>query len=114
MRPAIIFKRIVIALILVSALCYIGDTASLYLESRHPTSTHPFETFTVPRVLAIDKKGGKIEYALDELQHEETITCVHSIFPHAGFSPCWYAKKKASQPIPTSLIVPNNTKIHFF
>ena len=104
MRPRALIKRTVTALVLPLALLYIGDTVAFFIHSRHPSSTQPVETFTAPRILAIDEKGGKIEYALDQVQHEQTITCAQSIFPHAGFRPCWYAKRKASQPIPASLI----------
>jgi hypothetical protein len=32
-------------------------------------------------------KGGKIQY---EPGPQETDTCVHSLFPQLGFTPCWY------------------------
>jgi hypothetical protein len=35
----------------------------------------------------IHVKGGKIQY---EPGPQETDTCVHSLFPQLGCSPCWY------------------------
>jgi len=113
MRPATLIKRIVKALVLALALFYIGDVLVFYIHSRHPSSTQPVETFTVARILAIDEKGGKVEYAVDQVQREQTITCAHSVFSHAGFSPCWYAKKKAAQPVPMSILVRISNKWRF-
>jgi hypothetical protein len=36
-------------------------------------------------------KNGNAEVYFDQPQTE---VCVHSIFPHAGHSPCWYASRK--------------------
>ena len=52
------------------------------------------------RVLAIPEKSGKTEYEVDAQNPEQTITCVHALFPHRGYSPCWYVKPRINQPIP--------------
>jgi hypothetical protein len=37
---------------------------------------------------------------VDAQNPEQTITCVHSLFPHSVYSPCWYVKPRINQPIP--------------
>jgi len=41
-------------------------------------------------------KDGKMEIFTDQPQVE---TCVHSIFPHSGYRPCWYASRNTVKPI---------------
>jgi hypothetical protein len=90
------------AALLVSALLltYVVDSAAVRIRALHPTGARPYETMTVPRVLAIPENGGKTEYQIDQLRPEETVTCVHSLFPHSGYKPCWYVKRSAMRPIP--------------
>ena len=38
-------------------------------------------------------KDGKAEVYFDQPQTE---VCVHSLFPHSGHSPCWYASRKSN------------------
>lgn len=104
MPPLRIFaQRVLIALVLAAALLYAGDYLSVRTRMMHPRPNDPFETITALRVLAIGEKGGKTEYALDQVQPQQTAVCVHSLFPHAGDPPCWYLKRKFAQPIPMSL-----------
>jgi hypothetical protein len=83
-----------------AALLYVGDYLYLRLRMLLPKPSDPFESFTVPRVLAIPEKGGKTSYEIDQQNPEQTITCVHSLFPHAGSMPCWYVKPRVNKPIP--------------
>lgn len=39
-------------------------------------------------LLAVPKKNGRTEFILDE---PYDAPCVHSLFPHFGAAPCWYA-----------------------
>jgi hypothetical protein len=41
-------------------------------------------------------KDGKMEIFTDQPQVE---TCVHSVFPHSGYRPCWYASRNTVKPI---------------
>jgi len=66
----------------------------------HPKSADPFESLKTLRVLAIPEKNGKTEYEVDARNPEQTVTCVHSLFPHFSYSPCWYVKPRINQPIP--------------
>lgn len=98
-----IVKRILIAAVLAIALVYAGDFASVRIRMMHPSPGNPFETVTAVRILAIDKKGGKTEYTVDQLQPQQTAECVHAWFPHNGDPPCWYLKRKFAQPIPMAI-----------
>ncbi len=68
---------------------------------RDPSKTRrPVRIPEVLRVRAIPEKNGKTEYQVDALNPEQTVTCVHSLFPHMSYSPCWYVKPSINQPIP--------------
>jgi hypothetical protein len=99
-RSFILARRILIGVALALGIIYGGDY--LYVRARmlHATPTVPFESLKTLRVLAIPEKNGKTEYELDAQNPEQTVTCVHSLFPHSGFSPCWYVKPRINQPIP--------------
>jgi hypothetical protein len=107
-QPRILAERIVIAAALILALLYSGDYLFLRIRMIHPKPSDPFESITVPRILAIPEKSGKTEYEIDALNPEQTVTCVHSLFPHFGYSPCWYVKPRMNRPIPM-MIVPFST-----
>jgi len=57
----------------------------------------PLDTVQVQRTYEIPHKDGRAEFAFAEPQ---TVTCVRSIFPHLGYSPCWYLKRHSQQLIP--------------
>lgn len=86
------------ALLLVLAYC--ADYLWLRVRMIHPKPGDPLESLTATRVLAIPEKGNKTSYEIDQQNPEQTITCVHSMFPHSGYSPCWYIKPRINQPIP--------------
>jgi hypothetical protein len=99
-RSLFLAKRGLIGVALALGLTYGSDY--LYVRTRmfHPTPTVPFESLRTLRVLAIPEKNGKTEYEVDAQNPEQTVTCVHSLFPHSGYSPCWYVKPRINQPIP--------------
>ena len=82
------------------SLLYAGDLISLRLRARHPTASNPYETLSAPRVLAISEKGNKTDYQIDAENPTQTITCVHALFPHDGYSTCWQVQRTLHQPIP--------------
>ena len=97
---AILAKRILsVALIILTAV-YCGDYLWFRVRMLHPKPGNPLETLTAARVLAIPEKGNKTSYEIDQQNPEQTVTCVHSLFPHFGYSPCWYIKPRINQPIP--------------
>jgi len=98
--PRHLLKRILIAAIAALALVFCGDYLSLRVRMLHPKPADPLESLKTLRVLAIPEKNGKTEYEVDARNPEQTITCVHSLFPHSGYAPCWYVKPRINQPIP--------------
>lgn len=81
-------KRIVVAAMIVLALIYVVD----YLLLRHKMSnTDQTVAFgTVTSFYGTATKDGKMEIFTDQPQSE---TCAHSLFPHSGYRPCWYASR---------------------
>ncbi|MGB2623972.1 MAG: hypothetical protein WA857_19480 [Candidatus Acidiferrum sp.] len=96
-------KRITIGATAALVLTYAGDFLSVRVRMLHPKPGDPFETITGLRILAIEEKGGKTEYTVDQLQPQQSAECVHALFPHNGDPPCWYLKRKFAEPIPMSI-----------
>jgi hypothetical protein len=44
-------------------------------------------------------KNGRFEYSLGDT---ETQTCVRSLFPQLGYTPCWYLSRHATRRIEVS------------
>lgn len=97
-----ISKRILAGLAVAFIAVYAFDYCYLRVRMLHRTPTDPFESMTRTRVLAIPQKSGKFDYQIDQTQPVETLTCVHSLFPHYGDQPCWYLKPRLNQPIPVN------------
>jgi hypothetical protein len=97
---SIILQRILFASAALLVVAYATDSASVRIRARHATSTDPYETLTAPRVFAIAEKGNKTEYQIDADNPTQTVTCVHALFPHTGYSPCWQVKRTLHQTIP--------------
>jgi hypothetical protein len=96
----VILKRLILTAAGCLVLVYAGDYIYLRTRMLHPKPADPFESLTALRVLAIPEKNGKTEYEVDAQNPQQTVTCVHSLFPHSGSSPCWYIKPRLNQPIP--------------
>ena len=99
MTRSLTLKRILGGLVGALVLVYAGDYAYLRVRMLRPTPSDPFESMSRTRVLAIPQKSGKFDYQIDQTQPVETLTCVHSLFPHYGDQPCWYLKPRLNQPI---------------
>ena len=82
-----------IALLLLAAL-YTGDYAAVRVPI--PRSRAAYGTVTVRRYYAAMKKDGKPDYYFTPPAAE---TCVHSLFPHFGYEPCWYLSRHTNQEI---------------
>jgi hypothetical protein len=98
--PSAVVKRVLGVALTALAMLYVGDLLWFRVRLIHPEPADPLESCTGPRVLAIPEKGGKTSYEIDQQNPEQTVTCAHSLFPHAGFKPCWYVKPRLNQPIP--------------
>lgn len=53
-----------------------------------------FGQVTVTSYDAVQQKNGKTEFLFDPPQAQ---TCVNSLFPRAGYSPCWYLQRHTEQ-----------------
>lgn len=102
--PRIFIKRILIGVVVALTLLYFADYVSVRIRMIHPKPADPFESLTALRVLAIPEKNGKIEYEVDAQNPQQTVVCVHSLFPHFGHSPCWYVKPRINQSIPMTIL----------
>jgi hypothetical protein len=87
------FRLLISALALMAAL-YVGDDLSV--RYRIPRSRQAFGTVTIRRFDAIAEKNNKTEYVYEDPM---AVTCVRSLFPHLGYSPCWYLSRHAEQRI---------------
>jgi hypothetical protein len=83
-----------IAMIAVCSLVYVVD----YLLWRYKlfTGHGPYGTVAVQFYYAIEEKNGKTEY---DYQPPQPDPCVNSLFPHAGYTPCWYERKHPEKEI---------------
>jgi hypothetical protein len=89
-----VFKRAIVAVVLGLALLYAADF--LLLRYRVATNRNPYGTVTVQPYYAVPRKDHKTEFLFDDPQDE---TCVNSLFPHMGDSPCWYLNRNKQKRI---------------
>jgi hypothetical protein len=80
--------------VVLAALVYIVDYS--IWRVRVATNRNAYGMVTVQYYYAIGEKSGKTEYDFQPPQQE---TCVNSLFPHAGDSPCWYERKHPEKAI---------------
>jgi hypothetical protein len=102
MNPLLrIAKKLTVLLIIALVLTYIGDFLRVRYRIWKPRPNDPFESVKLDRFYAITQKNGREDYAPADTQ---TVTCVHSIFPHSGFSPCWYVVRQNGKPIQMAIV----------
>lgn len=78
----------IVALLLLSA-TYASDY--LWLRLRLLLHRNPYSAITVQPYYAVPNKNAKGEqYFFVDPQSQ---TCVRSLFPHLGYSPCWYLNR---------------------
>jgi hypothetical protein len=63
---------------------------------RLATNRQPFGQITVTSYDAVAQKNGKTEFLFNP---PEVQTCVNSLFPRAGYTPCWYLQRHTEQRI---------------
>ena len=90
----VILLRISAAVLLLTLLIYAGD----YLSIRYkiPKGRDLFSTVTIQPYYAIHEKNGRTEF---DFAQPETQVCIHSLFPHFGYSPCWYVNRHTDKKI---------------
>ena len=96
MRTQVI--RFVYALCMLLALAYGYDYASVHSRVKSQKPGDPFDVVTYPHLLEIPQKGNKVDYELDAQSPMESDPCVHSLFPHYGYTPCWYVQRRSKNP----------------
>jgi hypothetical protein len=89
-----ILLRIAAAVAILALLTYVGDY--LCVRYRIPNGRDPFSTVTIQPYYAIHEKNGRTEY---DYAQPQTQVCVRSIFPHFGYSPCWYVNRHTDKRI---------------
>ena len=75
-----------------AAILYAGDFVWFEYRMRNVKLNDPLETVTFFYATAM--KNGKVEVFYDQPQ---TQTCVHSIFPLSGYTPCWRFNRSGIQ-----------------
>lgn len=65
---------------------YLSDWVWIEYRLGHPTGADALGTVTF--YYATMLKNGRLEVFYSQPQSE---VCVYSLFPHAGYRPCWYA-----------------------
>jgi len=96
--------KVLYAFVMVLAVTYGYDYASVRRRMSAQKPGDPIDKVTFPHILAIPEKGNKVEYALDAQSPMETQSCVHSLFPHYGYSPCWYVMRNVKNPTPMTIV----------
>ena len=86
--------RVVGAAVLLVCVVYVGDYLSVRYEIRK--GRDPLSTVTIQPYYAIHEKNGRTEY---DFAQPQTQVCVRSLFPHSGYSPCWYVKRHTEKRI---------------
>ncbi len=92
-------------IVALAAIVYAGDYAVVRLRASYPRLGNAFGSVHMVRLLAIPLKNGRVDYELDALQPEATVTCVRALFPHLGYPPCWYVRRQSQKPIPMAILV---------
>jgi hypothetical protein len=81
-------RRIILCVVGLAALVYAGDYARVRVPI--PRGYKRFDTVIVRPYYDVGLKSGKSDlYFLDP----QARTCVNSLFPHMGYTPCWYVRR---------------------
>ncbi len=92
------WKQILYAILLMIGVAYGYDYAPVRRRMGAQKPGDPFDVVTYPHLLAIPQKGNKVDYELDVQSPMVTESCVHSLFPHYGYTPCWYVLRRSKNP----------------
>ena len=79
------------------AAVYAGDYGAARYRLAHAVPGNPLESVQIQRYYGVPQKDGRRAIVLDTPQ---TQTCVHAIFPHFGYKPCWYVKRQNGKEAP--------------
>ena len=90
-RGRIITRILGVAAMLLSLL-YAGDYLSLRYRIR--AARDPYGTVTVRHYYALHKSRNKTDFMFADPENQ---VCVRSLFPHFGYTPCWYLSRNSEQ-----------------
>ena len=76
------------ALLILAGIAYLGD--SLYIRHEVASGDSAVAFGNVRFYYAAKLKNGKFTIYQDSPQNE---VCVHALFPHYGYRPCWFASR---------------------
>ena len=93
--------RLILRVALIAPLAFAGLYAGDYLSARYriPGNRQTLGSVEVQTAYAARLKNGRIEYSLGDAY---TQTCVRSLFPQLGYTPCWYLSRHATKRIEIS------------
>jgi hypothetical protein len=94
-RVWIIARWAALAVVACAAIVYAADYLSVAHRMVHRTKADPLETIQVRPFYAVPLKNGRAEYDFGDTAPQ---TCVHSLFPHLGYQPCWYLRRQMQKP----------------
>ncbi len=76
------------------ALTYAVDY--LVLRYRMSANGNAFSTVTVRSYYAVQEKNNRTEFVFKDSEDQ---TCVHSLFSHLNYAPCWYLTRHTEKQI---------------
>jgi hypothetical protein len=82
-------KRILTVTAGLLALLYVGDY--LAVRYRIPKNRDPYGVVQVQTFYVVPQKNRKPEFYFLEPENQ---VCVNSLFPHLGYKPCWYLRRR--------------------
>jgi hypothetical protein len=88
-------------LLLALVLIYAGDFVSA--RYRIPGNRQTLETVQVQTMWAIKQKNGRIDYSLGDTNPQ---TCIRSLFPQLGYTPCWYLTRHTHKIVQVGRLLP--------
>ena len=93
--------RLVLRVAEIALLALAGLYAGDYVSARYgiPGNRKTMGSVQVRTLWAVRLKNGHFEYSLGDT---ETQTCVRSLFPQLGYTPCWYLSRHATKRIEIS------------
>ena len=87
-------KRILLSAGALLCALYVGDYIWLRHRLNGADPGAAWGAIQVRHYWEIPNKSGKFEHSFDPPVMQ---TCVRSLFPHLGFSPCWYVNREKLQ-----------------
>jgi hypothetical protein len=101
-RPKTLLAWIAGVLMALAAVVYAGDLVWFEYRMRNAKPNDPLETVTFYYATAM--KNGKVEVFYNQPQMQ---TCVHGLFPHQGYTPCWRFNRSGIKRISAIIPLPN-------